>query len=103
MSDPVPGLVAGCSRCRHRHLPDLPCWNGDRVPRFRALVFATYGTDCWLCGGPGADTVDHVQARAMGGTDALQNLRPAHAFCNTGRGAAPIPTPTTTMTTTDRW
>jgi hypothetical protein len=67
------------------------------VKRFRELVFGTYGSTCWLCGHPGADTVDHVKPRAMGGTDTLDNLRPAHGFCNTGRGAGALssPPPTT--------
>jgi hypothetical protein len=44
-------------------------------------VFAEHGTVCWLCGHPGADTVDHILPTAHGGTDELSNLRPAH-----GRG-----------------
>ena len=33
---------------------------------------------CWMCGRPGANTVDHIVPLADGGTNALQNLRPAH-------------------------
>lgn len=76
------------------------------VAKLRALTFATYGRGCWLCGGkvPGlADTVDHVLPRAMGGTDALTNLRPAHGFCNTGRGAADPPALVATVERSDRW
>ena len=83
-----PDLEAVCGRCKRRHLAGLPCWWGRYAHRFRAPVFARYGTDCWLCGHPGADSVDHVTPRSRGGTDALENMRPAHLFCNTGRGAA---------------
>lgn len=85
-----PGLQPLCSRCRHRHRPSLPCWNGRLVPRARAAVFARYGDVCHICGGPGADTVDHLTSRALGGTDTLENMLPAHRFCNTGRGARPL-------------
>lgn len=86
--DGPPDLQPTCPRCRHRHLPALPCWGGRYSQQLRALVFEVYGTDCWLCGHPGATTADHRRARARGGTDALENLAPAHRFCNTGRGAA---------------
>ena len=42
---------------------------------------------CWLCGRPGADTADHVVPYFMGGDDGIDNLRPAHAKCNSKRGA----------------
>lgn len=50
---------------------------------------------CWLCGRPGADTIDHVIPLAKGGPPLdRQNLRPAHGAkqpwgCpgNYGRGA----------------
>ncbi len=41
---------------------------------------------CWLCNGIGADTVDHVIARANGGGDDEWNLRAAHRRCNSKKG-----------------
>lgn len=41
---------------------------------------------CWLCGRPGADTVDHIVPYALGGADTIDNLRPAHRSCNSRRG-----------------
>jgi len=104
--DSPPDLAPPCPRCRRRHLPGLPCWGGRYAQQLRALVLEVYGTDCWLCGHPGATTADHVRARARGGTDALDNLRPAHGFCNTGRGAAdphPGRAQQLAVERTDRW
>lgn len=42
---------------------------------------------CWICGRPGADTADHVVPHFQGGDDSQDNLRPAHAQCNSKRGA----------------
>jgi 5-methylcytosine-specific restriction endonuclease McrA len=42
---------------------------------------------CWICGQPGADTVDHILPAAHGGTRNETNLRPAHRSCNSRRGA----------------
>lgn len=46
--------------------------------RKRAAVFARDGDICWLCGRPGADSIDHVIQLADGGTNDLENLKPAH-------------------------
>lgn len=51
----------------------------------RAAILQRDGYVCWLCGQPGADTVDHVIPRARGGTDDDDNLRAAHLSCNSGR------------------
>lgn len=61
-------------------------WAGRKVAALTALVLGTYGTDCHLCGGPGATSADHLVPRSKGGTDALDNLRPAHLGCNIARG-----------------
>jgi 5-methylcytosine-specific restriction endonuclease McrA len=42
--------------------------------------------NCAICGGPGADTADHILPLSKGGTSALSNLRPAHLSCNARRG-----------------
>ena len=73
------------------------CRVGNRG-RLVDLTFATYGRTCWICGRPGATTVDHVVPRSLGGTDTLGNLRPAHSRCNTVRGNAPAPAPITSRT-----
>ena len=43
---------------------------------------------CALCGRPGADTADHIIPYDAGGSDDLDNLRPAHRSCNSRAGAA---------------
>jgi 5-methylcytosine-specific restriction endonuclease McrA len=41
---------------------------------------------CWLCGKPGANSVDHVIPRIDGGTHHDSNLRAAHIVCNARKG-----------------
>jgi 5-methylcytosine-specific restriction endonuclease McrA len=42
---------------------------------------------CYLCGLPGADSVDHVLPISLGGPPLdPDNLRPAHIRCNSKRG-----------------
>lgn len=65
-------------------------WGGRRVSALKARVLATMGTVCHLCGRPGADTVDHLVPRSAGGTDALDNLAPAHQRCNSMRQDMPL-------------
>ena len=49
---------------------------------------------CYLCGKPftleDPPVADHVQPRVFGGSDELENLRPAHRSCN-GRKGADLP------------
>lgn len=48
-------------------------WDNDRktvLQRDRGI--------CYLCGRPGADTVDHVKARSRGGPDSLDNYAAVH-------------------------
>ena len=85
------GTAPHCRRCRRRHLPGLPCWGGRYVVKVRALVLSTYGDICCHCGLPGSRSVEHLQPRSHGGTDQLDNLRPAHLACNVSRGTNPMP------------
>ena len=65
-------------------------WGGRRTAALRAQVLEAYGSTCWLCGGPGATTVDHVVPRSRGGDPwDLANCRPAHGSCNYSRGNRP--------------
>jgi hypothetical protein len=52
--------------------------SGEKLQKLRQKVFIHYGEQCWLCGGDGADTIDHIIPVADGGDDSLDNLRPAH-------------------------
>lgn len=51
---------------------------GEKLQKLRQQVFTYYGRQCWLCGGDGADTIDHIIPVMDGGDDSLDNLRPAH-------------------------
>lgn len=63
--------------------------------RLEALVIEAYGSTCWLCRRPidlaasGRSkwglTLDHVLPRSLGGSNAIENLRPAHHYCNSKR------------------
>lgn len=59
--------------------------SGRALQTLRKKVFATYGDVCWLCGQDGADTIDHLIMVSQGGSNTLENLRPAHgrktAYC----------------------
>ena len=48
---------------------------------------------CWLCGGPGADTVDHVLSQRDHPELVWDygNMRPAHDDCNKRKGADAAP------------
>lgn len=55
-----------------------------RETRLRILIRDNY--TCYICGGPGAMSVDHVIARYNGGTDDDSNLAAAHSLCNSRKG-----------------
>ncbi|MFW9221544.1 HNH endonuclease [Corynebacterium striatum] len=60
---------------------------GRALQALIATVLSEYGDTCHLCGRAGATTIDHVIPVAAGGDYSLENLRPAHASCNSSRGA----------------
>ena len=55
---------------------------------------------CWLCGQPGADTLDHIVPLSIAPdlAESADNVAPAHRSCNSRRGARaaiearPLPT-----------
>lgn len=70
--------------------------------RKRIAVQVRSGSPCWLCEQPIdlslrypnnlSFTVDHVIPTSHGGTNELEQLRPAHAICNKRRGNQPAGT-----------
>jgi 5-methylcytosine-specific restriction endonuclease McrA len=44
----------------------------------KKLAFTNYG----ICGSKGAWEIEHSNPKSLGGTDRLNNLYPAHIFCN---------------------
>ncbi|WP_461186313.1 HNH endonuclease [Trueperella pyogenes] len=73
-------------------------WGGaKKIAAIRHAVIDRYGTICVICRetidlrlrwpDPGSFTIDHVLPRALGGSDAIGNLRPAHKKCNEQKGS----------------
>jgi len=70
----------------------------ERRARVRRALLRKYGPICQLCftridlhvlyPDPWSWSVDHIQPVALGGTNMMTNLRPAHRRCNEARGAA---------------
>lgn len=62
-------------------------------PTYRAnrTLLLAGNPPCALCGGPDADTADHIIPTSKGGTGDIDNLRPAHKRCNSARGARTHP------------
>ena len=56
----------------------------------RIQVLDEHGMVCWLCLKDIAERrdlhLDHVVPRSLGGSDEVENLRPAHSKCNIRRG-----------------
>ena len=55
--------------------------------RNRAIILQG-NPDCTICGGPDADSADHIIPIMAGGDNSLDNMRPAHTKCNSRRGAS---------------
>ena len=65
-------------------------WGGRKAQEYVKRTLETYGTLCWLCRLPGANTADHIVPRSRGGAVYdLANLGPAHKHCNESRGNRP--------------
>jgi 5-methylcytosine-specific restriction endonuclease McrA len=57
-------------------------------PALRKKILIRDSYICWLCDLPGANTVDHVMPRSLGGTNDEWNLRAAHRSCNSKKGVS---------------
>lgn len=57
----------------------------------RERIFKRDGGVCWLCGMPIEHrhefTLDHVIPKSKGGDNSYENLKVAHAYCNSVRGS----------------
>lgn len=68
--------------------------HGRRTRAFKRLRQRVLETSdiCWLCGLPGADTVDHIVPLSVAPHlgEVADNLRAAHLSCNSSRGARAV-------------
>lgn len=64
-------------------------WSGRNAQELSKIVLAEFGSICHLCLKPIETkeeySVDHIIPRSKGGTNDLDNLRPAHRKCNYSR------------------
>lgn len=65
--------------------------------RRKLKLIAIFGRWCHICGKPigkrSVVSVDHIIPKSEGGTNDIENLRPAHRGCNSKRGNTPWPNP----------
>jgi 5-methylcytosine-specific restriction endonuclease McrA len=73
-------------RCALHQLPKSRAGSTRRYRKQRARVLARDDGVCWICGEPGADSVDHIVRVRDGGTDDPANLAAVHLACNLRRG-----------------
>ena len=61
-------------------------WREQREKRrLKRALLKRDGDRCWLCTRPmpkGCETIEHLIAKALNGTDALENLVLCHQGCN---------------------
>jgi 5-methylcytosine-specific restriction endonuclease McrA len=74
-------MSAGMAQYRHRRI------TGPRWQRIVAMIVTRDHGICWLCGGAGATSADHVIPLADGGSNYPSNLRTAHRHCNYAKNA----------------
>ncbi len=63
-------------------------WGGTEAKNLGILCREEYGFICHLCHKVITEeefSTDHVVPRSKGGTNSIENLRPAHRACNSAR------------------
>lgn len=78
------------SDAKYVRFADKPPKRGPLAKHLRKAVIDRDGMICRLCGKdiPEGDLhIDHIFPVALGGTDDLDNLQPAHSRCNISKGA----------------
>ena len=85
-----------CHRLTHNGARCIPCTTkrkGSKVDRYgpgwdriSRQVIERDGGVCWLCGGEGATTTDHLLDRNHPDRNHPDNMRAAHRTCNSRRG-----------------
>ena len=68
-------------------------YGGSRSVKLFELVYANFESVCFLGGEyipEGERTVEHIIPRSLGGTDDLENCRPACKTHNSSRGNRPL-------------
>lgn len=76
--------VAGVARAANNKARRLGVAGRLTADGIRAR-FAYFADNCWVCGLPGADSIDHVKPLNKGGLNIHANIRPAHLGCNAAR------------------
>jgi hypothetical protein len=61
--------------------------------KLRAAIIDAYHGICQYCGAAGADHIEHIDARATGGSDQPENLTLACRRCNSRKSALTLPEP----------
>ena len=61
-------------------------WEPKRWAQTRIRILSRDGYTCMICGGEGANSVDHIVPRIRGGGHDDSNLRAAHVRCNSAMG-----------------
>lgn len=68
----------------------MPKRTGRPWQRLKARIIRRDGGICHICGGPGADSADHIIPHSLGGTNTPTNLAAVHhdtpPKCNRRRG-----------------
>ena len=78
-------------------------WEPKHWARTRIRILSRDGYVCGICGRDGANSVDHIVPRIRGGSHNDDNLRAAHAICNSQLGGRTRRKMSVVRADTTRW